>query len=401
MSRSNRAGFTLLEMLITLMAGALLLGCLWSLLGMYSRMFNAGNTKAGSAQLLIGLTQQMTDDLHNAIQDGSMMRSDTQGAVRRFGIFGDAHTLQIDVVATAWPRDTAVPVGAGAAYGPEGPMIPQAHELRTVRYSFVDPATAAQAGSEVRAGLLRREFDFETPYDKTGALAAIAAGTATAPVPPATANGADEPSQDEITALDSLPVDLNDDSVSWLPEVVGLEFQYFDGSSWCGTWNSLQQRALPVAIEVVLTVRIGDKPTKPAADGSTAEPLQPTATDPSLTDAAPAVVPGAVTRRFVIYLPGSSLRYSTGAAALAEDRTPEGATSPGPGRSDPALSLLDATMPGDDLTAQQNLLMTPSGGNDAGARSRFRLGRRMPRQDTEGSAPESPTTCDSWIRLGP
>ena len=213
MIRSTRAGFTLLEMLITLMAGSLLLGCLWSLLGMYSRMFNAGNTKAGSAQILIGLTQQMTDDLHNAIQDGSAVLSDAQGAVRRFGLFGDAHTLQIDVVATAWPHDTAAPVGAGAAYGPEGPMIPQAHELRTIRYTFVDPATAAQAGSEVRTGMLRREFDFETPYDKTGALAAIAAGTATAPVPPATGSDAEKTSQDEITALDALPVDFNDDSV--------------------------------------------------------------------------------------------------------------------------------------------------------------------------------------------
>jgi hypothetical protein len=38
-------------------------------------------------------------------------------------------------------------------------------------------------------------------------------------------------------------------------EVTGLEFQYFDGTTWTPDWNSDEMGGLPVAVEVLLTLQ--------------------------------------------------------------------------------------------------------------------------------------------------
>ena len=38
------------------------------------------------------------------------------------------------------------------------------------------------------------------------------------------------------------------------PEIVGLEFRYFDGSAWANEWDSDEMQYFPTAIEVILTV---------------------------------------------------------------------------------------------------------------------------------------------------
>ena len=64
-----RRGFTLLEMLIALAIGGFLLATLWGLLGMYAQLFQTGRVKASATQLIVGLTQQINDDLHNVVCD--------------------------------------------------------------------------------------------------------------------------------------------------------------------------------------------------------------------------------------------------------------------------------------------------------------------------------------------
>ena len=42
---------------------------------------------------------------------------------------------------------------------------------------------------------------------------------------------------------------------SLAPEVVQIEFHYFDGSDWLDEWDSSTQGQLPKAVEILLTVR--------------------------------------------------------------------------------------------------------------------------------------------------
>ncbi|MFO0903636.1 MAG: hypothetical protein U0939_11585 [Pirellulales bacterium] len=41
------------------------------------------------------------------------------------------------------------------------------------------------------------------------------------------------------------------------PEVVGLEFRYFDGTQWLEQWDSLQTNSLPLAVEILVAIQPG------------------------------------------------------------------------------------------------------------------------------------------------
>ena len=62
------AAFTLVEVLLTSVLTATLLAALWSLLAMYSKMFDTGQTKTEQSQLARTLLAQLSDDLHGIVQ---------------------------------------------------------------------------------------------------------------------------------------------------------------------------------------------------------------------------------------------------------------------------------------------------------------------------------------------
>src|SRR6188768_1555571 len=64
----SRAAFTLIEVLLTSVLTATLLAALWSLLAMYSKMFDTGQTKTEQCQLARTLLAQLSDDLHGVVQ---------------------------------------------------------------------------------------------------------------------------------------------------------------------------------------------------------------------------------------------------------------------------------------------------------------------------------------------
>mgnify|MGYP001313742389 CR=1 FL=1 len=67
-STGRRAAFTLIEVLLTSVLTATLLAALWSLLAMYSKMFDTGQTKTEQSQLARTLLAQLSDDLHSVVQ---------------------------------------------------------------------------------------------------------------------------------------------------------------------------------------------------------------------------------------------------------------------------------------------------------------------------------------------
>jgi hypothetical protein len=52
-----------------------------------------------------------------------------------------------------------------------------------------------------------------------------------------------------MTSADLLE-DAGNESAIWTPEIVALRFRYFDGHSWRQQWDSREQKALPVAVEI-------------------------------------------------------------------------------------------------------------------------------------------------------
>jgi len=292
--RKRARGYTLVEILLALALSAALLASIWTLFDLYTKLFDDGLAKVENSHLSRVLLQQISDDLHAAIQDpvgGSSPQSEGTAPVRRFGLSGSSTELRFDVLQVTPEQGNPIPVGQWSASG----QVTEARvpELRTVYYSFTSQPTTDGVS---RLGLMRRELDFETPVgvdDGTGlddssaidllgpeALAGDAAG--------------------DDTQADSSAVDPLDDSVMWVPEVLSVEFRYFDGNGWTSAWSSLQRKSLPVAVEVVL--HIADSYEPPEIQPETEEDIFTEEGEIAIPDVA--MAQGSV-YRLIVDLPGS------------------------------------------------------------------------------------------------
>ncbi len=251
-------GFTLLEVLIASMLIAVLMASAWHILGLYTDMFERGETRTEESQLVRTLAQQFSDDLAGAIQDPVFIDPNSPGptGARRFGLYGSSSELRIDVLQIP-AFETAPAVTAKEIEDAAAPRKLQAPELRTVYYRF-QGSVVAGAGEDERVGLTRRELDFETPekLDENAPAAAIGLASPPAASPPAASPPAASPPapRGQPAAFDQLLEASLASSVTWAPEVIALKFRYFDGSAWQGSWDSLAKRGLPVAVEVTMAV---------------------------------------------------------------------------------------------------------------------------------------------------
>jgi hypothetical protein len=271
--RSPRRGLTILEVLLAMSLLVVLLSMLWSMTQVFSDIFVKGTQRAGKSQLVRSLSQLMHDDLGSAIQDPihpSQKKMLGTAAVRRFGLNGNDQELRIDVVQInpfkARPQGKRSAPSGDALYGGTGSgYIAQAPELKTVFYRFVHPASYEAISGEARCGLRRKELDFETPTgEESGADLESIGGTMTGPsafeanafqpqgLPPLDGEGTyDSASGYTVPITEQLQRNL-DDATMWAPEVVECRFRYYDGKRWSTSWNSLQRKGLPVAVEVTL-----------------------------------------------------------------------------------------------------------------------------------------------------
>jgi type II secretory pathway pseudopilin PulG len=199
--QNHRFGFTLIELLISMTLLIILFAMLLGLVEMFSRSFQSGEKRAERSQLVRSISQLLTDDLSCAIQDPlHPVRETTNNGTRRFGLSGTKTSIRIDVIQIN-------PFRTGSQTTQNGVQVP---ELKTVYYDF-------SLLSPNGGGLIRRELDFETP----------------------------------ISSQPHHIVDQQQLAMS-APEVVGCLFRYYDGNQWRDSWNSLDRKGLPVAIEVVL-----------------------------------------------------------------------------------------------------------------------------------------------------
>ena len=79
---------------------AVLMTSAWHILGLYTDMFERGETRTEESQLVRTLAQQFSDDLAGAIQDPVFIDPNSPGptGARRFGLYGSSSELRIDVL---------------------------------------------------------------------------------------------------------------------------------------------------------------------------------------------------------------------------------------------------------------------------------------------------------------
>lgn len=294
----NKHAFTLLELLIaTFLLGFLALA-VWSLAGVYGRLLEAAFNRVEQTQVVRALVEQLRADLRHAIQDpvgGLREPRPTATPVRRFGLWGTATELRLDVLQPVPSVDESIADRAQGGDMAEGSFeVGRLPELRTVYYRFQPPTPLAQSQTaEPTAadtlsstgdqpprvpGLIRWERDFETPEPPPGTdeQPNLPLGSATesdTPLLRQFADRVDAPTSIPLPELYSWLQRSYGAEVLYLPEVVDFELRYFDGQAWTSTWDSLSRQALPVAIEVRFRIAAGNaqtstsKPTQDSAAG--------------------------------------------------------------------------------------------------------------------------------------
>lgn len=392
----RRAGFTLIEVLLTSVLAATLLAALWALLSMYLKLFDAGQAKVEQSQLIRTLFAQIETDLASVVQSpppvpvvpvlipavpsgtasptangaspaggsappsggspaggsgspsgggagrspsgigppipqmaakfarggnppaaanprdlsppgGSSASSTSESAgpsgsrfpspakpghgvtstmsLRPGGVFGTETSLRIDVVQSA-----IVPVDMQfderRAPGELGPS--RAAELMTIVYAFEEIHEPGQPLGEPTLLLVRREMAWEDSHPaQRGARGADSLGSNDI----ADRRGVASGMVDELSPVDPLNPGVESETTAVIPEVAQFGIRYFDGTIWSTEWNSIERKALPVAIEIALELKhVHEQGHQPA--------VEPAATD---VVARPPVLP---VHRLLVHLPG-------------------------------------------------------------------------------------------------
>lgn len=192
------------------------------------------------------------------------------------GIFGNQYQLQVDIsriprIEELMMRQTSMD---GSAVDVPSDMKTVAYYVRTTEAQPGTGFSAATAGSALgkqlrRPGLVRRQMD------RAVTMYASQSGRTT---------------------------DLNKREQLVAPEVVGVEFRYFDGTQWLTSWDSIEQNRLPSAIEIIVAVQPGGEQFVNSPVAAAASPTDPAAQAPlmfrqlvRLPAARPCPVPAATT----------------------------------------------------------------------------------------------------------
>lgn len=285
-SASVRTAFTLLEVILALALAGLLLSVVSMAISTYWRATDHGRTAVENAQLARALLAKIASDLKASVivapdpaemlaeatssansmgglgldglgmndplaglGDGLGLSDDAWGALEvdsegaitgamtplgiQPGIYGNQFELQMDISRPLRPdeRMLADSMLGGAVAAPMG--------VTTLSYFVIDEMTPAMMLPHPdlvgQKGLVRREAN--------RAVAAWATSNSMSPA-----------------SMQMIPQQLD----VLAPEVVGLEFSYFDGLTWYPAWDSELMQATPVAVEIVLTLRTQRAAPRPA-----------------------------------------------------------------------------------------------------------------------------------------
>ncbi len=342
---SLRRGFTLLEIIIVGVLVSVLMVGVWSLFRSWGNLYERGQQRVESAQLVRSLCDQFADDVRAVAYvappprpmrrrpgSGTSSRS-TAGAQRgNLALVGEANWLVLEILQPPTPFVQATSseesTRSERSRQSDEETVLSAPELQRVMYTFEPPvsdelsslspgvAEAArqddteavvdedsgdqQQADEPFTGLLRlavaaEQFDSLAAGDVSGSrlgqesvvralqlrdavwqLRELVVGPPESDglSPRTTSSVVDETAEDPS----QLPGMIEQDIV---PEVIRLEFRYFDGSAWLSSWDSQAQRRLPVAIEMRFELKEPEPLNKKASTSGETELVSDDATDSS------------------------------------------------------------------------------------------------------------------------
>jgi len=137
------------------------------------------------------------------------------------GLYGEANWIQVDV--SRLPRLDQFSYLTSSTEG--STTVDRLSDVKTVTYYAIEPEDGepvyAADGTASGGGLVRRELD-----------RAVAAWSS-------------EQGGPEAMESDEAPI---------APEVAAVEFRYSDGGEWVDSWDSDEAGALPVAVQITLTI---------------------------------------------------------------------------------------------------------------------------------------------------
>lgn len=267
----NTAAFTLLEMLLALGLSAVVIGAIAMAVDIHWRVLDAGRRDVEEAQLARAILCRMADDIRGAVQydpqqaekllgqvvpsptDAGSLASaaglntaEVQSAMSELGadsseapsswvppsipaLYGSTDVLQVDV--SRLPRLDQI--SAAVEADPLSPLAQHLTDVQSIAYYLgaggvtsaggsADGTNPAPSGPAAQGGLFRRQLD--------RAITAWAA---------------------EQGTLSN--VDTHLEPIA--PEVVRLEFSYYDGSGWYSEWDSVAAGGLPTAVEIAIALR--------------------------------------------------------------------------------------------------------------------------------------------------
>ena len=255
-----RSAYTLLEVILTLALTTVILGLIATAIHVHLGVVDKSRGQVEEAQLARVLLQRIADDLRNAIpytppsssasagsQSSSGMptssdssassdpsassESSTAGTSTGGGICGSLRCLQVDT--SRRPRLSRLALMMSTA---DNSQLPPLSDLWTVTYSLGNPGTVSpteqgDSAPDAQGGLYRREL---------------------------------ERSQFVWAMRQGLSDVLNQATNLLAPEVVDMQFTYYDGLTTSDTWDSTQQGKLPTAVKVAIAIR---RPARTVAGG--------------------------------------------------------------------------------------------------------------------------------------
>jgi prepilin-type N-terminal cleavage/methylation domain-containing protein len=245
---TRRRGFTLVELLAALGISLLLIASVMASLNIYVRLTTSSEFSVERQQVTRALLQQMTRDVSSIVftvpeeetEDDTTATEDeatetvtveiqdpaSSISAASVGLMGDAQSLVLNVSRPSLNLSYTSPFTAAS-------LNERTSDMLSVSYFM-----AAPGGSSLAAAVSSNDVSLTPGSDGLG-LARL---------------------EGDRMAIDHADLQMDTQLLAAAakiiaPEVVSIQFRYFDGTTWLDMWDSTAYGALPQAIEVTLGFR--------------------------------------------------------------------------------------------------------------------------------------------------
>ncbi len=299
-SVSARSGYTLIELLIAAVLVSALMSTVWGMMSMYNSLLSAGKAEVTEQQLVRSLFQLMSDDFSTVLTPAESRQvttpAFTDNGSESVNLFSDLENEELFseqsvFASSSQPTNPAAPIflgtstairitthrivpqrrdsnvdllselggGSNATGGADGEsQSPTVSEFQTVVYQF--QFSGENAADSLPSGLYRIQVDsldlFSLLNDRSTLQESLS--TDDVQVDRLTLESLLFPQQDRLDELadSEFETDVIAPHYDLVPEVVGCEFEYFDGTTWASRWpvGEHSDDSYPAAIRIRLDV---------------------------------------------------------------------------------------------------------------------------------------------------